>query len=215
MDVNNINSAASGVNNYAPPPPVNEQTNPVNETAPVVNETEKPKDDAAVFEPGDNDKKVYKPDAEKIKQMWSQHDQKVESFRRLVEGLLNKQAQKFDLARDDWGRPVWTGSEMIEIDDETRAAAQAEIGEGGYYSVEETAKRLLDFAVALSGGDPAKIETLKDGFEKGFKQAEEMWGGKLPQISYDTYDAVMKGFDEWKQVGDAGAISLLKPKDAA
>ncbi len=35
-----------------------------------------------------------------------------------------------------------------------------------------------------------------DTFKKGFSQAEKQWGGKLPDISQKTYDAVMKGFDD-------------------
>ena len=37
----------------------------------------------------------------------------------------------------------------------------------------------------------------KDAFKKGFKQAEETWGGELPEISQKTYDAVLEKFDAW------------------
>ena len=36
---------------------------------------------------------------------------------------------------------------------------------------------------------------MRDAFVKGYKQAEKQWGGKLPDISQRTYDAVMKKFD--------------------
>ena len=39
---------------------------------------------------------------------------------------------------------------------------------------------------------------MKAAFEKGYKMAEKTWGGKLPDISRQTYDAVLKGFDDWK-----------------
>ena len=97
------------------------------------------------------------------------------------------------------------------VDPETKAQAQADIAEGGYWSVEETSKRILDFATAITGGDPSKLENMRDAFLKGYKQAEETWGGKLPEISQKTYDAVLKGFDEkakeyglenWKPVSE-------------
>ena len=53
-------------------------------------------------------------------------------------------------------------------------------------------------AKALSGGDSSKIGKLKEGFLKGFKEAEKAWGGELPDISKKTYDEVLKRFDEWE-----------------
>ena len=34
---------------------------------------------------------------------------------------------------------------------------------------------------------------MREAFKKGYKQAEDTWGGKLPEISQKTYDAVMAG----------------------
>ena len=58
------------------------------------------------------------------------------------------------------------------------------------------------FATALTGGDPSQIEKMRAAFKKGYEQAEKTWGGKLPDISKQTYDAVMAGFD--KMAEDAG-----------
>lgn len=75
--------------------------------------------------------------------------------------------------------------------------AQEDIAPGGYWSPEETSDRLIDFAKALSGGDPAKIDLLKDAFKKGFAEIEEMFGGTLPDISYETFDLTIEKFDQW------------------
>lgn len=79
--------------------------------------------------------------------------------------------------------------------------AQKAISEGGYFSVEETANRLLEFAKALAGDDPEQAEKMRSAVQKGFKEAEKVWGGKLPEISSKTYDAVMKKFDDWANEG--------------
>ncbi len=215
MDVNNVSNVnvTVNVNNYAN---ANVKTAEESTNEAVVAAANEEKKD--VYEPSKDDKKVYKPDREKIKAMWADHNAKVESMRKLVEGLFSKQAQKNGVANAKNGENPWKGTQwendiMIDIDEATRAKAQAEIDEGGYYSVDETAKRLLNFAVALSGGDPSKIGTLRDAVEKGFKQAENMWGGELPGISYDTREAVMQGFDEWEQAGDSSAIKLLNPNE--
>jgi hypothetical protein len=75
--------------------------------------------------------------------------------------------------------------------------AQEDIGENGYYGVKQTSQRLLDFAKAITGGDPSKIEDMRKYIQKGFDEVERMFGGTLPQISYQTLAAVMQGLDEW------------------
>ncbi len=82
------------------------------------------------------------------------------------------------------------------VDPATRAQAQKDIAEDGYWGVEQTSSRIVDFATALTGGDPDKIEKMRDAFEKGFKQATKAWGRELPEISSKTYDAVMEKFDK-------------------
>lgn len=81
--------------------------------------------------------------------------------------------------------------EMIE-------QAKIDVSEGGHWSASNTADRLLEFAKTLSGGDPEKIDKLKEGFLKGFEEAEKAWGGALPEICQKTKDAVLEGFDDWK-----------------
>lgn len=141
---------------------------------------------------------VYKKSAHNA--VSKQHIQKLlgggqdslDSFKQFITDLLNKQYGTGNMA-------LGKALEGIQVDDATRAKAQEEISEDGYYGVKKTSERILDFAKALSGGDPANIATLRKAVEDGFKAAEKMWGGELPQISKDTYDAVMKGFDEWEQ----------------
>lgn len=144
----------------------------------------------------------YRPDTNRVQELWSNHQQQVDSFRRMIETLLNRQAETQGLAQG------WSLSD-IEITDEMRAEAQEMIDEGGYFSVEETAVRILDFAVALTGGDPARIDLMRNAVERGFREAERMFGGELPEISHQTLEAVRNGFNEWAEAGSASAISLL------
>lgn len=211
MEINGLSSSTAGVTTYIAPTATSEETTTAASAAGTTAAENEQKNEAAVYESSSADKKVYKPDANKIRQMLEENDRQVASFRKLVESLFNKQAQKAGVAFEWKGNKTQIASteNMIEIDDETRAAAKKEIEEGGYYSVDETAKRLLNFAVALSGGDPSKIASLKEATLQGFKEAEKAWGGELPEISQKTYDAVVKGFEEWEKAGSADAISLL------
>ena len=63
--------------------------------------------------------------------------------------------------------------------------------------VEQTSQRILDFAVALSGGDENKMKDMAEAFKKGFQQATKAWGKDLPDISQQTYDAVLKKFEDY------------------
>ena len=93
------------------------------------------------------------------------------------------------------------------VDAATKAQAQADIAEDGYWGVKQTSDRIVDFAKALCGGDPDKIEEMREAFEKGFKQAEKTWGGELPEISKKTYDAVMEKFDAWANENKSEAVT--------
>lgn len=152
----------------------------------------------------------FRPDFRTMGAIWNEHDRQVDSFRRLVEGLLNQQIERSAAAGNIWDRN--DPNAMVEIDEATRTSAQQAIGEGGYFSVEATASRLLSFAVAISGGDPSRIEVLRNAVERGFEAAERQWGGELPEISQQTREAVMNGFDQWAEAGNANAITLLNPQ---
>jgi len=90
----------------------------------------------------------------------------------------------------------------IEFTAEDVEQAKIDVAEGGYWSAEETSSRLVDFAKALSGGDPEKAAMLKDSFVEAFKEIEEMFGGELPELSYETYDLTMSKFDAWETDGE-------------
>ena len=73
--------------------------------------------------------------------------------------------------------------------------------------MKQTSDRIVDFAKALCGGEPDKIEEMREAFEKGFKQAEKTWGGELPEISKKTYEAVMEIFDAWANENKSEAVT--------
>lgn len=117
-----------------------------------------------------------------------QHNRQVQSFREMIERLLNQQSNAANI--------VINGETMIQIDEATRAQAQADIAEDGYFGVAQTSERILSFARAFAGEDEGRIEIMRNAFLAGFAAAEAAWGGQLPEISQQTFNAVMAGFDE-------------------
>ena len=144
-------------------------------------------------------KKTYKPDTALINKLKADADARTSQLRSLVEQMMGKQATTYGNANDIWS---FLRSGNYTVDPATKAQAQADIAEDGYWGVGQTSDRIIQFATALTGGDPDKIEAMRDAFKKGYAQAEKTWGGSLPEISQKTYDAVMEKFD--RLAADAG-----------
>ncbi len=140
-------------------------------------------------------KKTYTPDTNLINKLKADADARTSQLRSLVEQMMTKQSRSYGQANDIWS---FLRSGNYTVDPATKAQAQADIAEDGYWGVKQTSDRIIQFANALTGGDPDKIEEMRAAFQKGYKQAEKKWGGSLPDISQRTYDAVMKKFDEMK-----------------
>ncbi|MBQ8983250.1 MAG: hypothetical protein IJ079_06645 [Lachnospiraceae bacterium] len=139
-----------------------------------------------------------------VAQLKADQDARLNSLKSLVEKLITKQGQSFAWANKDnedimndssFWNAIRTGN--FEVDDETVAQAQKDIAEDGYWGVKQTSDRLLDFAKALTGGDASKVEQMRDAIKKGFDEAKKLWGGELPEISQQTYDATMEKLDAW------------------
>jgi hypothetical protein len=117
----------------------------------------------------------------------------------IVQKMMGKQAKTYGIANSDNDEDsIWKflAKGDFTVDAATKAQAQEDISEDGYWGVKQTSERILDFAKALAGDDPDKLEKMRSAFEKGYAQAEKTWGGELPDISKQTFDAVMKGFDQ-------------------
>jgi hypothetical protein len=82
----------------------------------------------------------------------------------------------------------------------TPEGATKAIEEGGAYSVNVVADRIMTMAKAIAGDDPKKLQQMRDAVEKGFSEAglefNKATKSDLPQICKDTYTEVMKRFDE-------------------
>jgi len=92
---------------------------------------------------------------------------------------------------------IAAGDTEIDLNTLTQVEAQELVAEDGYFGVEKTSDRIFEFAVSIAGGDPGRIDAVREGVEKGFQEALDAFGGELPEISYATYDAVMKKLDDW------------------
>lgn len=194
MSVNGVTSQVQAAA-YHYPNTEKSKENDTKQNTEVGNSTVK---DGVVYEPSQKEetsstKKIYKPNTELVNKLKADAEARTEQLRSLVEKIISGQADAYGNAYDIWS---FLREGNFTVDPATKLKAQEDISEDGYWGVAKTSERILDFAKALTGGDPDKIEEMRDAFKKGYEQAEKIWGGKLPEISQQTYDAVMKGFDD-------------------
>lgn len=156
------------------------------------------------FEKSDSSTSVtYKKNqltGKQVAQLAADAQQRADNMRNMISSMIVKQGQKSNLTL--FGQKLFVTKEQSD-------AAAASIAPGGEYSVDKVAGRIMDMAKALSGGDESKIDLLQKAVEKGFKAAGVELGGKLPSISKDTYDEVMKRFQDWRDESgkNAGAVA--------
>ena len=136
-----------------------------------------------------------KTDYALVNKLKADAEQRTSQLRSLVEKMMTKQGVAIGTADSMWS---FLAKGDFTVDEATRAQAQADIADDGYWGVDQTSDRILDFAKALSGNDPEKADLLLDAFKKGFKEATKSWGQDLPDISQRTYDAVVEKFNKWK-----------------
>ena len=140
-------------------------------------------------------KKTYTQNTELVAKLKQENLARTQQLEDIVNKLITGQGKAFSLATGN----LKDFFANLEVDEATRAQAQEDISEDGYYGVKQTSERIFDFAMALTGGDPDKMEEMRAAFDKGFKQATGAWGGELPEISQKTRDAVHELFDKYKE----------------
>ncbi len=161
------------------------------ETADAVQETE-----AASFEADGGrtysasaTRATYTPDTETIERLKSENEQRMAN---LVKQMLGQQIEESQM----WEK-LRTGD--FTADEETVEQAQQDIADDGYWGVEQTSDRFVQYATALTGGDPDKLDSMIEAFEKGYAEAEKAWGGELPELSQRTREATLKKFQALKE----------------
>jgi hypothetical protein len=79
-----------------------------------------------------------------------------------------------------------------------------------YWSAENTAQRLVDFATALhQGGDRGDhLEQMVAGMKQGYEEAAQAFGGVLPEIAQDTIDLAIEMLQEWAAEAEEPAEPL-------
>ena len=214
MSVQSIynNVAAANVNTVGKAPETKKEENVA---TPVENKTGF--DETAVVYEKSKETETVKPNKNNavdreafIAQMKADTEARMAQMQDLVRKMMQGQGNALAQTDDIW---AFLASGDYTVTEAAKLQAQEDISENGYWGVEQTSQRILDFAKALSGGDVSKADLLLDAFKKGYKEATGAWGKELPDISKDTYKAVEEKFAAWKEEANKPATEEVPAED--
>ena len=204
MDLNFINAVTAATSAYEP---VETKTSSAESEKKTETKTEV-KDEGAVFEKSQGVEKkatysINKMSAEEraafVQQLKDDQAAQKQSFIDMVTQMFRGQGKAIATANASDDNSLWRmlASGDFTVDANTKAQAQKDIAEDGYWGVTQTSQRLFDFASALAGDDVDKMKEMQKAMEKGFKEATGAWGKDLPGISSKTLDAANKLFEDY------------------
>ena len=134
-----------------------------------------------------------------VQQLKDDQAARKQSFIDMVTQMFTGQGKTFATANAGNEDNLWKmlASGDFTVDAATKAQAQKDIAEDGYWGIAQTSQRLFDFASALAGDDEGMMKQMQEAMEKGFKQATGTWGRDLPEISTKTLEAANKLFEDY------------------
>ena len=88
------------------------------------------------------------------------------------------------------------GYEGKAIANLSQSEAAELVSEDGFFGIDQTSQRIADFVINGSGGDESMMRAGREGMLQGFKEAEAMWGGELPEISQKTMQKALEMVDK-------------------
>ena len=198
MSVNAVNAVAAVGATYNETPKDNGKTTEKKEATPATQE-------AVVYEKSEATKpatySINKMSAEDranlVQQLKADQESRQQNLLNIVQQMLGGQAKSYAYANGDESIWKFLASGKFTVDPATKAQAQADIAEDGYWGVKQTSQRLFDFASALAGDDVEQMKKMQAAMQKGFKEATGAWGKELPEICQKTLDAANKKFEEY------------------
>ncbi|CAM4183342.1 hypothetical protein [Campylobacter armoricus] len=121
----------------------------------------------------------------------------------VFQGTQSRDSLTAILSNVDFQAIGYEGKDILSLNvDEAKEL----ISEDGYFGIAKTSERLADFVINGAGEDIEKLQKGLEGLKAGFAQAEKMWGGKLPDISYETIDKAIEKVTQ--KINEMGGNSL-------
>lgn len=105
------------------------------------------------------------------------------------EDMFTKNYEEFRSFLNDIG---YEGKPIAELSQDEAAKL---VSEDGFFGITQTSERIANFVINGAAGDEDMLRAGRTGMLEGFKMAEEMWGGELPDISQQTMQKAVEMVD--------------------
>lgn len=86
----------------------------------------------------------------------------------------------------------YEGKPIAELSQEE---ASELVSENGIFGIQKTSQRLSDFVINGASDDIDMLRAGREGIIQGYKEAEKLWGGELPEISKLTLEKALQDID--------------------
>lgn len=113
----------------------------------------------------------------------------VQSSTLSIEDKFEKDYQEFQSFLKEIG---YDGKNIAEL---SQKDAGKLVSEDGFFGVDKTSQRIVDFVLSGANGDEEMLRAGREGIIQGFKDAEKAWGGELPDISQTTMSKSIEMLD--------------------
>ena len=87
----------------------------------------------------------------------------------------------------------YTGKPITEL---SQDEAKELVSDEGYFGVTQTSERVSNFVFNFVGDNLEVLQKGREGIVKGFEEAQKLFGGELPEISYKTQERTLALIDE-------------------
>lgn len=87
----------------------------------------------------------------------------------------------------------YEGKPILELN---QKEAKELISEDGFFGVTQTSNRVANFVFSFSGENIELLQKGREGIIQGFEEAKRLFGGELPEISYQTQERTLNLIDE-------------------
>ncbi|DAB28335.1 MAG: hypothetical protein A2513_08950 [Sulfurimonas sp. RIFOXYD12_FULL_33_39] len=153
--------------------------------------------------------KISKDEAMEIREQIKQNSNAMAFNSTSIQGGIKSADDIFAKQYDDFQSFLknigYEGKPIAELSKEEAAEL---VSEDGFFGIEQTSTRIAEFVINGGGNDESRLRAGREGMIQGFKEAEAMWGGELPEISQKTMQKAIEMVD--KAMYDLGFSILDK-----
>lgn len=141
--------------------------------------------------------KLSKDEVLEIKEQIKQNSNAIAFNSASIQGAVASKKNNFKEEYEDFQTFLkdigYDGKPIAELSKEEAAEL---VSEDGFFGISQTSQRIADFVINGAGGDEDRLRAGREGMIQGFKEAEEMWGGELPEISQKTMARAIEMVDK-------------------